>query len=285
MALGCLWLSWSAYAAPDYKPEPPHPDYVHDRFGTEPRDIVLEKGAFLASFDSDDDGIALGVPEFVAYELKRYEGTLGKSPTGPSPWITDRALHARRIVPADPSYKYSEAFRRTRPNWYSRGHLCAQVHAWRLGAAASWNTHTVFNAVPQLQEFNNGIWKHLEELTSEWADHYGQVWIVTGPVFKGKKPRKWIGETTKGEMRVAVPDFLFKIVTREDSNGRFAVLAFRYPQDGPGHARGPFDHTPFLTSVDAIEAATGLDFFTTLPDAVEAELEAATTQELWNHGR
>ena len=44
-------------------------EYDHDRFVTQPTEAVREFRAFKLSFDTDADGVALGVPDWVAYEL------------------------------------------------------------------------------------------------------------------------------------------------------------------------------------------------------------------------
>ena len=54
--------------------------FAHDRFGTLPRDIIREFRAFTTSFDSfdhndcDGEDDALGIPEWVAYEIRRFGG-------------------------------------------------------------------------------------------------------------------------------------------------------------------------------------------------------------------
>ena len=176
-------LAWSA----KFKPIVLHSKYKHDRYVTKPKDIVRKFRAYLTSFDSadDDDGDGKpdrwGIPHFVAYEIKRFRGTLGKGPKRPSNWITDKELARAKIAPTDATYRYSPAFRSVHPNWYDRGHLSMKQHAWRLGPNADWNTHTVLNAVPQRHAFNAGIWKNLEDKTAAWADKYKAVWIVAGP--------------------------------------------------------------------------------------------------------
>lgn len=277
----------SARAA-KFKPIVLHPDYQHDKFVTLPKDILRQFRAYLASFDSedDDDGDGepdlWGIPHFVAYEIKRFPGTLGAGPERPNNWITDKKLAKAGIAPTDATYSYSPAFRKTHPNWYDRGHLCMKEHAWRLGPNADWNTHTVLNAVPQRHEFNAGIWLDLENKTAEWADEYGDVWIIAGPIITNRTPREWLGEPQKGEMKIAIPDALFKIVIKESDNPyRPDVLAFIYPQEGPGFNAGPFEHERYLVSVDEIEAVTGLDFLTVLPDWEEEDIESVATAELW----
>jgi len=284
-----LVICSSALLAADYKPIEVHPDYDHDRWGTEPKDIVREFRAYITSFDSDDDDDGdgrvdvWGIPEFVAYEIKKFEGTLGKGPKRPNPWLTDKELASKGIAPTDATYQYSRAFRNNHPNWYVRGHLCMKQHAWRLGENADWNTHTMLNAVPQREEFNSGIWLDLEYKTAAWADTYGAVWIVTGPVINNLKPSKWLGEAYKGEMKIAIPDALFKIVIKEsDNHDRPDVLAFIYPQIGPGYNKSPYDHEKYLVSVDEIEEATGLDFLTKLPEIYQEIIEQEKAAQLWD---
>lgn len=294
IALSCLVVFPAALNAAKYKPIVPHPDYHHDRWGTKvmgaagTKNYVRKFRAYISVFDGEDDdrgdGISnvLGVPHFVAYEMKRYVGFLKKGPPRPSPWITDKALWKKGIAPKDASYKNSKSFRDNHPNWYVRGHLCMKQHAWRLGKYADWNTHTVINAVPQRQDFNAGIWLNLENLTAKWANSYGAVWIIAGPIFEPAKhtPTAWIGEPRKGEMLVAIPDKLFKIVIRATPDpNRPEVLAFVYPQDVK---RGKsYDHRPYLRSIDFIEEKTGLDFLTSLPAAMERQIEKKKATTLW----
>ncbi len=263
-------------SATGFKPIlPPPPGYQHDRFNTEPDDHLCEFHAYTTSFDTADDDDGDGgpdlwrIPEWVAYELRKGEpGDFDR----PSPWITDDTLHALAIAPDDDSYKHSG---------FSRGHMCMKDHAARLGANADHNTHTVLNACPQLQCMNGGVWLGLENKTAQWADKYGKVWIVCGPVFWTRKPSKFIGD--EGELRVAVPDAFFKIVVKESGTLEIVdVLAFLIPQEGvENYCSTNHPLQPYLVSVDTIESLTGLDFLTGLPDDQEAALEKVVQIDLW----
>lgn len=245
--------------------------YDHDRFVTLPVDIRRDFVAFTLSFDGDDGDERRAVPEWVAYELRATPAELGPAPGRPSRWLTDDDLRTQRIAPDDGSYAGSG---------YSRGHLCMKSHAHRISDAADRETHTVLNACPQLQSMNAGVWLSLENLTGEWADTFGQVWIVTGPVFLSGCERRWIGDP--GEVPVAVPDAFFKIVVRADDR-REQVLAFLVPMEGDEtHGKQTADVRPYLTSVDIIESLTGLDFLTSLPDSVEESIENKIFTELWS---
>ena len=210
--------------------------YDHDRFGTQPVDQLRTFAAFVSSFDGADDDTGddipdtLGIPQWVAYELRRHEGPI-ESGKRPRTWSTDAELAATGLAPRDDTYRYSRELRSAYPNWYVRGHLAMKYHAERISNEAARNTHTMLNAVPQRAEFNGGIWLDLECRTGAWANQYGAVWIITGPVFFGDRAKDWLGEPEKGERRIAIPDALFKVVVKEsDDSGR--------PDVGNTHVKG-----------------------------------------------
>ena len=247
--------------------------YAHDKWGTMPRDTVRTFIAYTSSFDGkdDDDGDGKndlrGQPEWVAYQIDKYPGELGKAPPRPS-WFTDDKLSSQGIAPAKNTYHKSG---------YDRGHFCMKYHAWRLGKQADHDTHTLINASPMLHSFNARIWLDMEQLTAKWADTYGRVWIICGPVFSSKRP-KLIGDP--GEMKIPVPDAFYKIVVREEK-GKPIVLALVYPHREIAKVDGKYRHTDYLTSVDEIEKLTRLDFLTVLEDDEENALEAVQPDTIW----
>ena len=251
-------------------------DFDHDRYAPDSTDIRRTFDAFVVSFDSkdDDDGDGtpdlLKVPEWVAQEIQRFEGQCVETGERPS-WTTDRDLYTSGVAPNDASYAGSG---------YDRGHMAAKLLAARVSVDADKKTHTVLNAVPQLPRFNSFIWQDLEELTGAWAQAYGKVWVIQGPVFDTKRQSRprwtkylhWIGDAEKGEAMVAVPDALFKIVVREEhgvegEEVEVRALAFLYPQLGPWYhlakSETPdrdYRHERFLVTIGEIEELTGLSF-------------------------
>ena len=277
--------------------EPPK-GYDHDRFAPKP-DILRVFRGFVVSFDSKDDddgrsgGDLLRVPHWVSQELRSWEppkavqddaaawclDTLRNRPK----WFTDEDLFETGVAPNDDSYRSSG---------FDRGHMAMKLLVERLGQDAAYNTHTVLNAIPQRPKFNQGIWQNLEFLTGAWAQKYGKIWAIQGPVFYKKTTLAWIGD--EGERKVAVPDAAFKVVVREKTEQERSVakerdrdapevLAFLYPQLGPGYfgSRKDYRHSRFLTSVDEIEELTGLDFKLSPDSAVEKRLERRRATVLW----
>jgi DNA/RNA endonuclease G (NUC1) len=276
-----LLSSQLCQAQPQPRPDPLDPTYQHDRWKTAPRDEVRDFRAFTTSFDGADDNDGDGasdlwrIPEWVSYELRVGIDQPEFEPR-PSPWLTDGPLNQAGTAPRDESYRGSG---------FDRGHMCMRNHARRLGQNADWNTHTVLNCVPQMHAFNDGHWVSLEKWCAIWANGYGKVWVICGPAVVdqvgNRVPSQWIGDM--GELRVAVPQRLFKIVVKESSNAtRPDVIAFIYANDALLNDKSlEADHTPFLVPVREIEALTGLNFFSDLPVEDQDAIELAAASELW----
>lgn len=266
----CL-VFFSAYAQ-KYAPEQKDPSYEHDKWLTLPRDIFYEFAAFSLSFDGDDDndgdGIPdlWGIPEWVSFEIKRFvrEDPLRQRPS----WMTDMDLYARNIAPGDETYHVAGTMDlpEVKTDYrFVRGHMCPKETAERISREAAYNTHTLLNAVPQLQWQNNGIWKSLESLCNRWADTYGRIWVICGPVFFSRSPALWLGQGI--EKKAAVPDALFKIVIREDTVLPVKTIAFIIPNILPKERQ---DLSEYISTIKRIESLTGLDFLTLLGPSQES---------------
>jgi endonuclease G len=220
----------------------------------------------------------LGVPHWVAHHVKRAPNS-PESGARPNVWFNVPELAQQGIVPIDGSYVFSAGFRKTHKNWYDRGHQAQKYLVERLGNKAALYTHNVVNALPQLHNFNAGPWLTLECFTGAWANKYGEVWVVAGPVFKKNAAIKWLrSDSDKKAVPVAIPPSNFKIVARKTGD-QWDVLAFVYPQTNKTYAKGPFDPEIFLKSVADIEQMTGETFLSGLPNA--AQLKQKTADKIW----
>jgi endonuclease G len=154
---------------------------------------------------------------------------------------------------------------------YDRGHM-APNHAISVvyGRDGQMDTFKMTNITPQAKNLNEKVWQRLEALElDKFAKQFGKVWVVTGPIFD--PPAERIHST----WRVELPDAFYKIIVAPEAK---KVLAFVMPQTV--HGDEPLDH--FLTSVDAIEKRTGLDFFEALDDTTEDRVEAEVDPEPWH---
>ncbi len=269
LLVGLLAYQYHEPPSRRYKPIELNSSYEHNKWGVEPHDLLYQFAAYTSSFDSNDDdngdgqGDIWGIPEWVAYEIKADDGSRHSS-RRPSKWMTDTDLHDVGIAPDDKTYAVSGTrdLKIVSTDYrFVRGHMCPKSSADRVSKNAAYNTHTVLNAVPQLQWQNNGVWKDLEQKCNTWANQYGRIWVVCGPVFFDKTPALWLGQTN--EVKAAVPDALYKVIIRKDSSSEtgLSTLTFIIPNIVPKTKKEP---SHFLSHLGQVEDLTDLEFLTTL---------------------
>ena len=122
---------------------------------------------------------------------------------------------------------------------------------------------------PQSPELNRGVWRILEEQIRDWAEYYGTLQVITGPVLKGS--RKYIGES-----RVLVPKAFYKIVSRQTATGTYAI-GFLFPNDMEDYG----EVVDYIVPIDDIEEVVDYNFLTQLAAEEEFNLEANRNQVDW----
>ena len=150
---------------------------------------------------------------------------------------------------------------------YDRGHLApAADMAWSEKAMS--DSFYMSNMSPQVPAFNRGIWAKLEAQVRVFAVAEKEIYVVTGAILP-KEPNLTIGAN-----RVTVPTHYYKVVY--DLTPPQKMIAFILPNAGSDQ---PLQS--FAVTVDAAEAATGLDFFSLIPKAEQERLESTITIEAW----
>ncbi len=215
-------------------------------------DRLLDERSFVVSYNP-----IRRVPNWAAWRLDRsYLGHVQRT----------RAFRPDPALPAD---LYRVDASDYRHSGYDRGHLCPSAD--REDSSDDNATTFVFtNTQPQLHELNAGPWERLEQYERLRAERGELLYIVAGGVFSN--PFSTIGHG------VAVPAANFKIVVilraeqkPADVDARTEVLAVLMPNE-PGV--GLHRWTEYLTSVDAIESASGYDFLNAIPEGVQRVIEA-----------
>lgn len=162
---------------------------------------------------------------------------------------------------------------------FSRGHMAPKFALQsRFGKDGSNETFIMSNVCPQYQSFNDGQWGELETLiagtnvggtlTRGWADTFGQVWVTVGPIFDEERAPLDCG--------VEVPNAFYCIVIDLVGSAPRA-MAFILDHEDERHA----DLSEKLVSIRNVEARTGLDFFSALPDSIEVPLESSKAVAMW----
>ena len=136
------------------------------------------------------------------------------------------------------------------------------------------------NVVPQPATLYRGPWFELEKVISSAPERKlalsDTFWIVAGPIFDGGGG---IVKETIGN-GIAVPEAYFKIVAWTDRSRKFQAMAFIFPKSAS--VKNP---TTYLTSVDEVEARTGLDFFPVLESRAQEDAEAFIPMRMWEMSR
>lgn len=158
---------------------------------------------------------------------------------------------------------------------YDRGHMAPNYAISRLyGKEGQVDSFLMTNISPQKSKLNQRVWQRLEEVEIQhFAKRFGKVWVITGPVFNGTIER------LKSDWTVEIPDAFYKIyIAKPYPNAHPIALGFVIPQT----VKGKEPLMQFVTSVDHIEAQTGLDFFPELEDKAEDAVEASVDPSIWN---
>ena len=222
------------------------------RLKNKQKEQVIKHEGYTVSYNSE-----YRIANWVAYELTATEAKSKK---------TERS---NKFVP-DPQVKGSTAMNEdyTRSG-YDRGHL-APAGDMKWSAKAMRESFYLSNICPQKPKLNRGIWKDLEEQCRLWALDNGSLLIVTGPVITGDMKRL-------GKNRVAIPKAFYKVLCYHTEKG-YKGIGFLFEN------RDYKDNSlkSMAIPIDSVEKATGIDFFPSIPDDQENEMEAAVDWSRWS---
>ena len=160
---------------------------------------------------------------------------------------------------------------------YDRGHMAPSSGIGKRYSEDAWAaTYLMSNIVPQSPGLNQRLWEAFERQESDYyAQQLGTIWVTTGPIFEGQCRN--LRSTDTGETGIRVPSSCYKIIAAVTDAGDVEMLAIEMTQ----FDRDEAPIADFVTTVDAIEDKTGLDFFSGLPDEIEAQSESSPPSGIW----
>jgi endonuclease G len=214
--------------------------------------FLLEKPQYVLSYHNTH-----GTPNWVSWHLQKSD--VGK---------------ARRQNDFRPDAALPNAFKHVLPTDYSgsgfdRGHMCNSKDRTRTTADNS-ATFLMTNMVPQTPDLNQGPWEKLETYARTLVTRGNELFITAG--CSGE--RKTIGRAN----RVNVPTACWKVIVvlppsrdplvHMDANTR--VIAVEMPNTQGIKMK---DWRAFLTTVRDLETKTGYDFLSTVPQAIQDQIE------------
>lgn len=115
--------------------------------------------------------------------------------------------------------------------------------------------------------FNRGIWRSLETKIRKWTKARGELYVVTGPIYKSTAKKI-------GQNKVTVPTHFYKVVF---DPVKVEAIAFILPNK----KNKSKDLHKFIVSVDKVESDTGLDFLSNLNSNIEKITERKVQPSLW----
>lgn len=215
--------------------------------------IMLAYEGFTVAFNP-----ATHQPAYVMWELTEARAN------------ADDVSRSRSKFAADPAVEGCATLDDYRNSGFDRGHL-APAADMKWSARAMDDCHMLTNICPQEKSVNAGAWATVEKNSRKWANRYGTLYIVAGPV-EGDRMTRHIGLS-----RLPVPERFFKVIVAPEADPPMGIafLMPNHPFDGGAQAA--------VTSIDEIETITGYDFFAALPDDIEDEVEAQHSMARWNH--
>jgi DNA/RNA endonuclease G (NUC1) len=136
------------------------------------------------------------------------------------------------------------------------------------------------NVLPQAAAVNQGPWAIMENYLGDFAKNQGkEVYVVEGGSSGPGFPSKGF---IKGQNKIEMPGATWKVVLIMDhgkglgdvhSVADLQAVAVIMPNDPAVNS----DWTTYKTTIDAVEAFSGYDFFSLLPDNIENAIESNDT--------
>ncbi|MGI4833512.1 MAG: DNA/RNA non-specific endonuclease [Janthinobacterium lividum] len=272
-------------------------DYFKNRGTTAPAAAPAPHPTGTAGVSTDDDNLLLGNPSGAVSDPNQPTNYLYVHPQYATGYNAQRGIpvwtswHVGRAdlskaaprqndFRADPGLP--RQFYQVTPQSYSgagfdKGHNCPSGDRT---ASLDDNSATFLmsNMVPQAPHNNQQTWARLEEYTRAQVERGQEAYVVMGSYGRGGTGKNGPASTID-QGRVSVPARLWKVVVflPEGSHdlqriiaGQARVVAIDTPNDESINPRWE----QYLTSVDKIEAASGLDILSALPPATQAQLQS-----------
>ncbi|MEW6774041.1 MAG: DNA/RNA non-specific endonuclease [Bacteroidota bacterium] len=148
---------------------------------------------------------------------------------------------------------------------YDKGHLVPAADM-TFSELAMNESFYYTNVAPQLPSFNRGIWKKLEEQVRAWAMKHNNLIVLSGA---------FISDTLQKLSKVSVPYYFYKIIAMITPS-QTQMIAFIIPNE---KSFLPLKHC--VVSVDSIEKVTHINFFPSLNDNVEEQVEKKVDINFW----
>ncbi len=213
--------------------------------------LTVDYEGFTVSFNT-----RMHVPNYVAWELTADEAAATEVTRNSAKFRQDTAVDG---CPTTDDYRNSS---------FDRGHMCPAADM-KWSRKAMDDCHYLTNIAPQTHKLNGGPWQTVEANCRKWAERDSALIIICGPILTDRLT------STIGDNGVIVPERFFKVVYAPYANPPRGIAFILNNFDTTGGAQAG------ATTIDEVEAITGFDFFSALPDDIENKIESESNYQLW----
>lgn len=212
---------------------------------------ILYRKSYTVSYNKDNK-----IPNWVAWHLTA-EHTSGPYRRPGGAWHEDEEVSLPRATIFD-----------YRDCGWTRGHMCpAGDNKWDQDAM--YDTFLLTNCCPQDGNLNSGDWNQIEMACRRWAEKWGDIYIVCGPILFRQE------HETIGPNKIVVPEAFFKVVLC--LNGKPKGIGF-IRKNTDTSRRNDF----YVNSIYEVERITGMTFFPNLPKEISEEVKSQANLKDWD---
>ena len=157
---------------------------------------------------------------------------------------------------------------------YTRGHILPSAD--RLNSKeANEQTFYLTNIQPQSWNFNDGIWKDMENKVRDWnkSSFRKTLYVCKGGTIDSDKQ---IIEKTSSSL--IVPKYFFMAVLCHQPVNSYKAMAFWVEHTTQNKAGDNLAN--YIINIHHLEQKTGIDFFCNLPDKIEEEVENQNVEDI-----
>lgn len=248
----------------------PAPSSVHLNMGNPsgavastsvPTNYLMEKTPFALSYHRDK-----GIPNWVSWHVDA--SWLGSAPRQDD-FRADNTLPSGWYRVSNTSYTGSG---------FDRGHNCPSADRTRSTTDNS-ATFLMTNMIPQSPDNNQGPWARLEDYTRTLVSQGYECYVIMGQYGTGGTGSNGY-RTTIDNGRVTVPNRIWKVIVAlpagSGDDARRVTTATRVIAVNMPNTQGIRNNNwgTYRTTVDAIEAAAGVDVLSRVPASIQAVIES-----------
>jgi len=254
----------------DFSSIPPPPASEHLNMGnptsavtstSAPTNYLMEKPQYALSYHRDK-----GIPNWVSWHVDA--SWLGSAPRQDD-FRADSTLPTGWYRVSNTSYTSSG---------FDRGHNCPSADRTRTVTDNS-ATFLMTNMIPQSPDNNRGPWAGLEDYTRTLVNQGNECYVIMGQYGTGGTGSNGFRSTIDNG-RVTVPNRIWKVIvvlpvasgddaTRVTTSTRVIAVDMPNTQGIRNNNWGTY-----RTTVDAIEAAAGVDVLSRVPASIQAVIES-----------